>query len=96
MHHHSAHTGLDIRSVLRQQHSMFGDSLLPRASKNIAPAFRGPPVTRPQNRQADISFEADVEHESRLQAAHGRRAAQRDAYIAAGANTQQVCVFGSR
>ena len=91
--HHSVHTGLDIRSVLRHQQSMFGDSLLPR-EKNIAPSFNGGGgASRPRSRPSDISFEAGVEHEARLQAAHGRRAAQRDAYIAAGANPQQPTSF---
>ena len=65
----SAHTGLDIRAVLRQheqrqQQSIFHDSL---TRKNTAPAYR------PNSRPSDISFEADVEREAKLRAAHGRR-----------------------
>ena len=83
----SPHVGIDIRDMLRRSGnaSMFADSL----TKNTAPTFRGASsvVSRPTSRPTDISFEADVEREARIRVEHGRRAAQREAYLAAGAGS---------
>ena len=65
-----------MRFLRPRSGTMFGNSL---TKANTAPSFSGPSRSRAE----DISFEAGVEHESRLRAAHGRRAAQRDAYAAA-------------
>ena len=58
---------------------MLGEAL---GGKNTAPTFHRP--SRPLSRPSDISFEAEMEQERSRQAAHGRRAAQREAYNAAG------------
>ena len=82
----SSHVGLDIRDMMRSvkdlQGTMKGDAL----SRNTAPTFGGSaksfamkPLSRPQ-RPSDISFEAEMEREVQARAAHGRRAASRDAY----------------
>jgi hypothetical protein len=65
----------------QQSSSIFQDSL---TRKNNAPVYR------PNSRPSDISFEADIEREAKLRAAHGRRAAQRDAYVAAGSAPQTL------
>ena len=65
------HVGIDIRTVMRgQRGTMFGNSL---TGANKSHTFHAP--TRPRSRANDISFEAEMERETRLQAAHGRRAA---------------------
>ena len=85
----SPHTGLDIRDLMRHnfnsQSSMFANSL----AKNTAPTFAPKKLAPSSRRDTDISFEADAEHEAQLRAAHGRRSAQRDAYLAAGPSSGQ-------
>ena len=67
---------------------MYSASLMrnsaPRFNASAASSFtRSRPTS--QQRPTDITFETGVEHETRMMVEHGRRSAQKQAYLAAGA-----------